>query len=124
MAEELPLSLFTRWLASGERGVSSEAIVSHLTGEPVGRYRIGDDYPFDPSDFRRCEVLLRHVPLARLTFPAMASRSPIWAALVAEWDELVALMESESPGVFGTSDPRGSAPKTYARMKEIRGVSA
>ena len=31
-AEPIPLSHFTEWLASGERGVSSNAIVSRLTG--------------------------------------------------------------------------------------------
>lgn len=120
MTGPLKIENFVHWLASGERGISSEAIVSHLTGVKVGRYdTLGGDHPYDPDDFRRCERLLRSVPLARLAFPLMKSRSPIWSALVDAWDELVELGESEAPGVF---DGRayGSAPKMYARMLELR----
>lgn len=120
----IELSHFTNWLASGERGISSEAIVSQLTGQPVGRRWGGGDHPYDPDDFRRCEMLLRAYPLARLVFPElMRKRSVIWAALVDHWDEIVELMESEAPGVFSRSPRWGAgAPKAYALMKELRGV--
>jgi len=119
----LDLSHFTDWLASGERGISSEAIVSQLTGREIGRWRPGSDHPWDPDDFRRCELLLRAYPLARLVFPElMPSRSPVWAAMVERWDELVALIEEEAPGAF-TRRPHGqSAPQAYALMKELRGA--
>jgi hypothetical protein len=112
----LPLSIFTNWLAFGERGVSSETIVGHLTGKQFGR--LAPSYPYDPSDLRRCERLLREVPLARLAFPGMASCSPVWARLVAEWDTLIATMEEEVPGCMD-GHVRGSAPRTYALMKTI-----
>jgi hypothetical protein len=109
--------MFTEWLASGERGISSEAIVSHLTGARVGRNYGFGDHPYDPGDFRRCEKLLRQVPFARVALPQMATRSPEWAALVDHWEELVALMEEEAPGVFDNC--HGSAPRTYARMQAL-----
>lgn len=91
----LPLTIFTSWLASGERGMSSEAIVSRLTGARVGRYSNGD-HPWDTGDFRRCEQLLEAVPLARVAFPLMADVSPQWAALVPVWDEIAALAKTSS----------------------------
>jgi hypothetical protein len=118
----IPIEHFTMWLAHGERGLSSEAIVAHLTGVPVGRQQGRyPDHPYDPDDFRRCELLLRSYPLARLTFPSMRSASPTWAALVDVWDELIALADEEAPGWI---DGKGSAPKMYARMREIRDRAA
>lgn len=111
----LPLSMFTVWLARGERGISSEAIVSQLTGEHIGRFAVGhDDHPYDPSGLRRCMQLLDQHPLAQKMFPGvMANRSPEWAALDAVWEELTGLLREEMRA--GT----GSAPRTYARMKEV-----
>lgn len=113
-----PIDLFSSWLRSGERGSSSEAIVERLTGVPIGG-RYGGGYPHDPADFRRCEMLLRAVPSARLGLSLMADVSPEWAGMVTAWDELVALGESEAPGIF-TGAARGKAPKVFARMQEIR----
>lgn len=114
------IEYFASWLASGERGISSEAIVSQLTRQQVGSSYRGDDHPYDPSDFRRCELLLRQCPLARLVFPAeMPKRSRPWAALVAVWDELVTLIESEVPDAFSSRYPTGGAPLAYARMKAV-----
>jgi hypothetical protein len=121
MTELLPLTVFTGWLASGERGLSSETIVSRLTGAPVGRpSKFGPVEPRDPADFRRCERLLREVPLARFTFERMRDVSPVWSWLVDEWDDLVALLEEEAPGSIDASWPTGSAPRLYERMKKIR----
>ena len=118
----LKLEYFTSWLANGERGISSEAIVSQLTGSQVGRRWAGGDHPYDPDDFQRCERLLRAYPLARLAFPTMKSRSDVWSRLVDAWDELVALGEEEAPGIF---DGRRSAtaPRMYDRMRELREVT-
>jgi len=119
MTAKLPIETFARWLASGERGISSQAIVAHITGSSVGRW-YGNDHPYDVGDLRRCELLLRQVDLARLMFPTMASRSREWAALVEHWDELIASAESEAPGIFDGGYWRGGgAPRTAARMNEI-----
>jgi len=122
MAEALlPLTVFTGWLASGERGISSNAIVARLTGEQVGnRWHGWPTEPADPGDLRRCERLLRQVPLARMAFPAMRTASPAWARFVDEWDDLVALLEEEAPGAFDSAHPSGSAPRLYARMRQLR----
>ena len=116
MSVNLPIEHFAQWLANGERGLSSEAIVEHLTGVRVGRYGgFGVDHPYDAGDFRRCEMLLRAHPLARLMFVAMRTASPAWARLVDAWDELVALAESE--GV--SASDRWNAPMTSARVYEL-----
>jgi hypothetical protein len=109
------------WFASGERGISSETIVMNLTGR--GRPKYGPDVPCDPSDFRRCELLLREVPLLRLMLPKMAEQGPVWAALVERWDEIVATCEKEVPGCFD-GRVEGSAPRAYALIRECRGVAA
>lgn len=113
----LPLTVFTNWLAFGERGLSSEAIVSHLTGQRLGG-RFHDrcvHYPHDPDDFRRCQLLLEAVPLAGLLFPAMQTASPEWARLVAAWDEIHELIEREAPGYLHKRE--GSAPLAYRLMR-------
>ena len=108
---------FNGWLAHGERGISSEAIVTHLTGINVGSSRWSQDHPHDPSDFRRCQLLLEAVPLARLAFPSMATRSPQWARLVEAWDEIHATSEEEVPGYLQGRE--GAAPRTYRLMRRV-----
>lgn len=112
----LPLNIFTNWLAFGERGLSSEAIVSHLTGTSVGRYD-HTAHPHDPDDYRRCARLLRDVPLAALAFPSMATCSPQWARLVEAWDEIGATCEQEAPGYLDKRS--GSAPRAYRMMRRV-----
>jgi hypothetical protein len=110
----LPLSLFTTWLARGERGLSSESIVEAVTGERIGRYERGVNHPHDPGDLRRCILLIEHVPLVALVFKdAMRDKSPEWKALVAAWDDLVALFREEE------AENTGRAPRTYALMREM-----
>lgn len=104
------------WLASGERGASSNTIVQHLTGlDALGGWR--GSHPWDPDDLRRCIKLLEACPILAERFDDMRDVSPEWAGLVAAWSELVATFDSEVPG---WRDRRsGSAPKTYARMRQI-----
>lgn len=116
----IPLSYFTRWLASGERGISSNAIVSHLTGELTDTHgmRPGSDHPWDPDDFRRCELLLTDYPLARELFGRMRSRSATWSDLVDEWGDIRELLDEECPGWLRSNT--GSAPRAYQLMRRIR----
>jgi hypothetical protein len=102
------------WLANGERGVSSEAIFSHLTGLQISR--LWSSPPWDPDDLRRCRLLLQAIPALRADLPRMAELGPEWAAIVGAWDELCALMDAESPD---WSDGRGGAPRTSARMQAL-----
>ncbi len=104
------------WFAVGERGLSSEAIVARLTARlPRGRW--GYDHPHDPSDFRRCDLLLSQVPLLELFLPQMADASPQWAALIARWEDIRAAAVDELPD--WPRSRQGSAPKTYALMREV-----
>ena len=100
------------WLCNGRRGLSSEAIATHLTGATIGR---GNEkhYPHDPGDLGRCIALLDAAPTLRMRMPEMASAGREWAALDAEWDDLEAAYRRELDG--GT----GSAPDTYAHMKRL-----
>ena len=108
----------TAWLLRGERGVSSNAIADTLTHGESRRH--AGDYPRDPDDFRRCELLLRAVPAMRADLHRMATQGPEWAALVEHWDEVVAMLEAELPAIFA---PRsyGRAHRTYAYMQKLFG---
>lgn len=109
----------TRWLASGERGMSSEMIFTHLTGTATlsGRRKY---HPYDPADFRRCQLLLEQVPELQLLFPRMAEVSPEWAALVAAWPAIIAAMDREVPG-WRDGRTSGMAHEAYAIIKRAIG---
>ena len=108
------ITSMTMWLAVGERGLSSEAIALTTMGlEPTG-FRAS--WPLDPADLRRCLLLLEAVPETRKNgLMALAERCPRWAALVEVWDRLSETLRSE---IGETLPQRGSAPRTYALMKE------
>lgn len=111
---DIPQSVLD-WMHLGEHGVSSETIVEHIYGVPLtGRF--GKSHPHDPSDLRRCLLLLQASPETRERLPAMATCSPTWKRLTEHWGELEALFIEESGGSlhreFGWS-----APKTYAAMR-------
>jgi hypothetical protein len=84
------------WLRSGARGISSEAIFSHLTGLMISR-RAQMGPPGDPDDMRRCRLLLEQVPTFRADLHRMGEVSKRWEAIVARWDEGCALMDEEAP---------------------------
>ena len=99
------------WLATGDRGISSEAIASQLTSINIVESCWFSTHPRDPSDFGRCMRLLDAVPEFRPRLKEMAEVSPVWAALVKQWDELESLYKEEFP--------TGKAPKLYDRMQKI-----
>src|SRR3546814_9427646 len=79
-----------RWLVQGERGLSSMAIFSHLTGYPGNK----QNHPRDPDDLRRCRKLLEQVPEFRSPrFDLMANVSEIWSGFVTQWDDLCEVMD-------------------------------
>jgi len=82
------------WLRKGDRGISSETIVSHLTGL-VLLAPADWSHPKSPDDLNRCENLLHSVPTLRPRMSDMANVSLPWARIVAEWDGLVAQMQLE-----------------------------
>jgi len=113
------------WLAGGERGMSSEAIFTFLTGiDCTGRIRLHDlprsyDHPYDPGDFRRCRLLLEQVPELVPLFPRMAGASPQWSALVHAWPAICATMDAECPSWRGASEQY--AHQTYELIKKAIG---
>lgn len=112
------------WLLLGKTGISSKTIVYALTGINIESFiKRGEeilhfttnhfDVPYDPSDFRRCLLLLELFPEWRARLPEVAEKFPRWKPLVDAWDELEALYAEE----IARED--GNAPKLYARMKEL-----
>lgn len=113
----LPLERFANWLADGERGMSSESIMRAATGGKPGRW--GWTEPLDGGDFRRCELLLAEVPEARdAAFPRLAAESPVWAALIARWDDITELLDEEVPD--RSTARRGKAPSAYRLITQLR----
>lgn len=114
----------TDWLLTGERGISSNTIVTRLVGIDVERDHWGGE-PSDPADFRRCERLLREVPSLRGRFERqMPKLSPYWALLVLHWNEIVGLINLECPGALDKKGwTEGRAPHAYALMHALRGES-
>lgn len=107
-----------RWLASGERGISSNSIFSYLTGvDALDGWTQG--YPSDPSDFRRCRLLLEQCPELAEQFPRMANASKKWAALVRDWPAICAAMDKEIPQ--WRTPKGGEAPETYRLIKLATG---
>lgn len=106
----------TQWLATGERGLSSETLFSYLTGHDIQDKGDENCYPHDPDDLRRCMLLLDQCQELKPNLPRIVQAGPVWAALFARWDELTAAFEAEVPDWRGRN---WSAPKTYALMKEI-----
>ena len=99
------------WIRNGERGLSSEAIVDHLARHPLASARGLGSHPVDPSDLRRCVLLLDAVPTLRPLLPYMAEVSAEWAALVDHWDELEATLRREMR--------RRICPDTYTLMRSV-----
>lgn len=81
------------WLAHGERGASSEAIFSRLTGIPVSSRH---SPPYDTGDLTRCRRLLQAVPEFKARLGEMRAVSTQWAVLVDEWDALCDLADSDA----------------------------
>jgi hypothetical protein len=100
------------WWIHGEHGLSSEAMVDYLLG-----LKLRKDYPYDPSDLRRCRLLYEKVTAIRERFSEMASCSPVWARMVEHWQQLCDLMDAECPQ-WRTG--HGEARKTYELMIRIR----
>jgi hypothetical protein len=102
-----------QWLINGERGLSSMAMVAHITG------RGGDaSYPYDPADLRRCRLLVERVPVIRHKLAKMSTCSPTWARIIAVWGELCALMDAEAPE--WRQGNWSSAPQTHELLRRCR----
>lgn len=105
------------WLASGERGISSDTLFSTLTGVDAMN-GFAPCHPWDPADYRRCALLLDQCPELRSKLDLMRAVSPTWNALVDRWDEIFALMAEETKN-WRSPPPNAKSPKTYTLMQSI-----
>lgn len=98
-AKDIPAALSVeaaRWLAHGDRGISSETIFTVLTGLSL----LDEDemfHPIDGEDFRRCCLLLDGCPELAARFDTMRPISPEWNALVRAWYSIFSVMAEENP---------------------------
>lgn len=100
-----------RWIAVGEVGASSTVMAAYLTTRTPG----DRSHPHDPSDLRRCLLLLDAVPELRTELRHMADVSPQWATLIAIWDQLEDTFRAETAaGRY--------APRTYELMRGALGL--
>lgn len=112
-----------QWLENGDFGLSSYAIFHKMTGAvPPRAPRETTNHPHDPSDLRRCLLLLEAVPEFEPRLGEMREVSDVWARLVDSWSELKSKFDEEARGAGGESwrsKTGWSAPETYAMMKKI-----
>lgn len=84
------LTQFGKWLSTGRTGMSSEALAIYLLTGHAGN----PSYPHDNSDLGRCIKMLRYMGWETRICEATAM-SPEWAALSAQWPELVRLYDAQ-----------------------------
>ena len=100
------------WIIGDHTGTSSKTMWAVLMGadlETPDRFRFSP--PHDPSDFRRCHLLLEAVPEWRERLPEVAAAFPIWGPLVREWDKLTAL--------YLRDREKDGSPELYRLMKKL-----
>lgn len=105
------------WFLNGRIGISSRAMAAAAVGIPYTRY-LGDNHPHDPADFNRCLLLLEKAPEVRQSFDKVAALSPVWAALVARWDEIEQCLLDEV-GLNWSKGRQLHAERTYNLMRSI-----
>ena len=112
------------WQQIGEHGMSSKWLYTHLEFE---RLLANDEdpifpivekcrHPSDPSDLRRCRLMLEMEPQLQPLLHKAKGQSAVWDALLNNWDSLCATMDEESPD-WRTAP--GAASKTYDAMRSI-----
>lgn len=115
MGDLTPEQRAIRWIVGSDTGTSSQSIWAQMMGAGQPAW-CGWSYPHDPSDLGRCLRLLALIPEWKPRLPEMAEHGPAWAALVAQWDALAAMM-NEEVGIDRSKG--GKAPRTYAAMRAI-----
>lgn len=83
------------WLMHGEHGLSSKAMFNHLTRATYTNLSNSEIHPCDPSDFRRCYLLLKAVPQYKPRLKELKALSPVWSNLVDNWEKLTELLEEQ-----------------------------
>lgn len=105
-----------KWLAGDDTGISSLALIAHMEhneGIAAMNGSFGMGHPRDPADLGRCIRLMDIESSYRDRILEMSFYSRQWARISVNWTELESLYREEAPA------HHGSAPRTYARMKEL-----
>jgi hypothetical protein len=84
------------WLASDDTGMSSKWMARQLFDAAPDH---GYAHPHDADDFARCMTFVAAVPESKAMLDRVASTSPVWAEIVAQWDTLCNLMQTSSAEV-------------------------
>lgn len=111
-----------RWLANGERGLSSNAMFTRLTGIDAtdGSERDRTAHPHDPADFRRCRLLLEAVPELNDGLVKLRGLSDAWRGLIDDWTSICTTMDWEAPD-WRNPERGSSAPATYQLIRRATG---
>ncbi|WP_162815004.1 hypothetical protein [Erythrobacter aureus] len=102
------------WKYRGEVGLSAKTIYNHFMGHAGAKPSV----PQDPSDLRRCLLLLEHVPEWKPRMDEMRTVSAQWALLIDRWDDLLKTYAEE------LADGTGKAPRTYAILQQAASYRA
>lgn len=108
------------WLKAGERGISANTVYRQLAaGESLPTL---DDRrpgaPHDGDDLRRCVLLVAAGDADGLDWSSrMGELANVagWENIAPQWADLVAMLAEE------LADDASRAPRTYERIKELRG---
>lgn len=105
-----------KWFAGPGVGSSSKLMACVAAGIKYEDRFDDKPHPHDPDDMNRCLKLMAAVPGVRGALGEVAKVSPVWAALIARWDEIEASFLAEAGIDWSKSR---SAPKTYKLMQSI-----
>lgn len=81
------------WLLNGETGISSRTMVEVCYRRVFLNFKRG--HPIDPSDFRRCYLLVKAVPEIKTKFGRLSKLGKAWANVIEHWQELSDMLEAE-----------------------------
>ena len=119
-ADELIDLNAVRWLANGNRGISSNTLFMAITGVDTAGRSGHYDTPSDAWDFARCARLLVVCPQFRPHMDRVAALNKTWATLVAHWELLETALRAEWPALFVVGEyerPEKHPEVTYAILK-------
>jgi hypothetical protein len=107
------------WLASGDTGSSSKAIMLWLSARQTEK-TFGPSVPSDAGDLGRCLRLLGRIPEWKSRMPEMTGAGGYWPTFARRWDEIVAqFMEDCGGNVPAKWGEWPDTSKTYALMRQV-----
>lgn len=95
-----------RWLANGNRGISSNTLFEKITGMSCGRHDDHLDAPSDAWDLARCMRLVVVCPQFRPLIHRVRTVNRRWGIVVENWDILEAILRVEWPALFDAANEK------------------